>query len=89
MKRTISMILAILMILPMIASMVFAVSSDSVVSGKTNIASISEISTSNGLSWGNWDPDYLVDGDKESGTLSPKGHEPTFKLIVDFVERYE
>lgn len=74
------MILAILMILPMIASMVFAVSSDSVVSGKTNIASISEISTSSGLSWGNWDPDYLVDGDKESGTLSPKGHEPSFKL---------
>ncbi|MBR2024871.1 MAG: hypothetical protein IKA02_03565, partial [Clostridia bacterium] len=32
------------------------------------------------MKWGNWDPDYLIDGDKEMGTLSPKGREPSFKL---------
>ena len=82
MKRIISMILAVLMLLPMIASMVFAVSTGDVIvtDEPQNIADKSEISLSNGLGWGNWDPDYLIDGDKESGTLSPKGREPAFKL---------
>ena len=70
MKRTISMILAILMLLPMIASIVFAVSPDDIVVTDTpqNIAHISDITLSSGMKWGNWDPDYLVDGDKEAGT---------------------
>ena len=82
MKRTISMILAILMLLPMIASMVFAVSPDDIVVTDTpqNIAHVSDITISSGMKWGNWDPDYLVDEDKELGTLSPKGREPSFKL---------
>lgn len=87
MKRTISMILAILMLLPMIASMVFAVSTGDVeiTDEPKNIADLSEISVTSGLSWGNWDPSALVDGDKEYGTLSPKGHEPSFKLTFDKV----
>ena len=72
MKRIISMILAILMLLPMIASMVFAVSTGDVeiTDEPKNIADLSEISVTSGLGWGNWDPSALVDGDKEYGTIA-------------------
>ncbi len=85
MKRTISMILAILMLLPMIASMAIAVSPDDIVitDEPQNIAHIGEITMTGGLPWGEWDPDYLIDGDKESGTASPNGRTSSFKLSFD------
>ena len=85
MKRTISMILAILMLLPIIASMVVAVSPDDVViSDKpTNVASLGEVSESKGLYWTNWYGDTLIDGDKENGTYSPKGRDVSIKLSFE------
>ena len=90
MKRTISMILAILMLLPLIASMAIAVSPDDIVVTDTpqNIANVAEFSVKEecGLPWAGWETDYLVDGDKETGTYSPQGRTATF--IVDFSKNF-
>ena len=49
----------------------------------TNIADLSEITISSGLSWGYWMPEYITDGDITTGTYSPKGRIPAFKLSYD------
>lgn len=82
MKRTISMILAILMLLPMIASMAIAVSPDDIVitDEPQNIAHIGEFTITEGSKNAYWEPEYLIDKDKEVGTLSPRGRSSAFKL---------
>ncbi len=82
MKRTISMFLAVLMLLPLIASMAFAVSPDDVVitDEPTNVAHVGEFSITSGFRWSEMNLDALVDGDKEYGTASPKGSESAIKL---------
>ena len=82
MKRTISMILAILMLLPMIASMAIAVSPDDIVvtDKPQNIAHVGEFTVTSGFQDALCDLEYLVDGDKTIGTLSPKGRSSGIKL---------
>ena len=76
------MILAVLMLLPMIASMAFAVSPDDIVvtDEPQNIAHIGEFSTASGLAWTDMELDALIDGDKEYGSVSPKGRESAIRL---------
>ena len=82
MKRTISLILVILMLLPVFASYIFAVSPEDVeiTDVPQNIASIGTIETETQYDWDSWKPEYLIDGNKETGTYSPRGASTNFTL---------
>ena len=84
MKRTISMILAVLMLLPIIASVAVA---GPVISDKpVNVAPYAEVSVSAGLEWYKWYGDALIDEDREEGTYTPRGRDVGVKLT--FEEEY-
>ena len=83
MKRIISMMLAVLMLLPIFASLAFAVSPEDIVvtDEPQNIAGIAEFSVSETSQiTADWVPEYLVDGHKDVGTYSPRGRTPAFKM---------
>ena len=93
MKRILSMVLAIIMLLPLITSMVFAegtaVTADD---SKVNVAPEASFSIAAGVEWAGWMPQLLVDGKKDVGTYSPKGRNYTISMnlskatyISDFV----
>ncbi len=79
------MILVVLMLLPVFASYVFAVSPDDVVvtDEPQNIAGVGTIQTPSQYGWDSWKPEYLLDGDKETGTYSPRGASTNFTLDLE------
>lgn len=73
MKRILSMVLAIVMILPLITSLVFAEGEVAAQSDKVNVAPEASFEVEAGTSWAGWMPQLLVDGKKDVGTYSPRG----------------
>ena len=72
-KRVFSLVLAVLMLVPIFSSFVFAKENVDVTNVPQNIASAADITVVEGLTWSGWKPENLVDGDATTGTYSPRG----------------
>ena len=84
MKRIIAMALVVLMLLPVFASYIFAITADDVVitDEPQNVAGVGTIETPSEYNWDSWENGnkYLIDGNKETGTYSPRGASTNFTL---------
>ncbi len=85
-KRVLSVVLALLMLLPMFSALAFAKENVDVTNIPKNIASAADITVVEGLTWAGWKPENLVDEDATTGTYSPRGK--AYSIELSFVKAY-
>lgn len=85
-KRVFSLVLAVLMLVPIFSSFVFAKENVDVTNVPQNIASAADITVVEGLTWSGWKPENLVDGDATTGTYSPRGK--AYAIELSFIKPY-
>ncbi len=84
MKKFLAVMLSLLMILPLFTTYAFGDASENISSQATNVANQANISIEGDNILGSVRTEVLVDGNKESGTKSPRTR--TFSYIFDYDE---
>jgi len=85
-KKALSLVLALLMLLPLFTAFVTAADYVDITDTPQNVAPAADITVVDGLTWNGWKPEYLVDGDLTTGTYSPRGK--SYGIALTFAEAY-